>query len=119
MSSSHGYTDYLNYLRGLADGMALSKHTLDLTDELLKKIDPSYRFDITLTGNGQINLDISLPHPTEDRAIKCFLSDTGSMKILMWGAPKGLLDEGKSPYTLPDEVSECAEFINKCLHSFT
>lgn len=119
MSSSHDYTDHLNHLRVLADGKALSKHVLDLTDELLKKIDPSYRFDITLTGNGQINLDIDLPHPTEDRAIKCFLSDKGAMKILIWGAPKELLDEGKSPYALPDEVSECAEFINKCLHSLT
>ena len=119
------YINRISELRSLGDGWDYengktpSRYALDVTEELLKKIDPDYRFDITPCNSGNICLEIDLCLRVPIRhSITCTISNDRSLKILMWGIPQELLEEGKSLYTLPDELSECSEFINKCLHAF-
>lgn len=115
------YVDRLKELRSIEflQGKALSTHILAMTEELLKKVDSSYRFDITPSTHGDIYLMLSLPDELCQHYDAVFIISNDELKILTLGVSQALLDEGKSSYALPDELSDCAEFISKCLHSLS
>ena len=120
-SSASYYAHRLSHLRDVVstwsteDGKKLSIHALDMAEALLKGIDPDYLFSISPCLGGGIYVEGGLwQEDSARRMIGCVIDDTGILSLQLMGFPSELGKE--KTYSLPSEISACAEFITKCLH---